>query len=175
MFYAEGIRAVGVDTIVERSGVAKSTLYRLFRAKDDLVVAFLRSEDQEFWETWDRVAASIDDPLAELRAHLEWIGRHIGTSRFRGCPFLNAAAEFPDPDHQARVVCREHKGEVRRRIEALAEAAGLAHPGLVADQLMLAIDGAFANGQALGRQGPARQLPQTGEALLYAATHRADG
>ncbi len=174
LFYAEGIRAIGVDTIVERSGVAKSSLYRLFRAKDELVEAFLRSEDEEFWAQWDKVAASTGDPLAQLRAHLEWIGRYIGTSRFRGCPFLNATAEFPDPGHQARAVCREHKAELRRRIEMLAQAAGLANPGLVADQLALVIDGAFANSQALGKQGPAHHLQQTGETLLHAAQHHPD-
>ncbi len=174
MFYAEGIRAVGVDTIVERSGVAKSSLYRLFRSKDDLIEAFLRAEDQQFWAQWDQVAASATDPLGELRSHLNWISRYIATPRFRGCPFLNAAAEFPSPDHQARAVCRAHKAELRRRIEALAQAAGLADPGLLADQLTLVIDGAFANSQALGKHGPAHQLRQTGETLLTAAERDPD-
>ncbi len=169
LFYAEGIRAIGVDTIVERSGVAKSSLYRLFRSKDDLVVAFLRAEDQQFWAQWDRTAASASEPLAELRAQLNWIGRYITTPRFRGCPFLNAAAEFPSPDHQSRTVCREHKAELRNRIKALAQAAGLADPDLLADQLTLVIDGAFANSQALGKDGPAHQLRQTGETLLREA------
>jgi AcrR family transcriptional regulator len=168
------VRHVGVDTIVERSGVAKSSLYRLFRSKDDLVEAFLRAEDQQFWAQWDQVAASASDPRAELRAHLNWIGRYIAAPRFRGCPFLNAAAEFPSPDHQARAVCREHKAELRRRIKALAQAAGLADPGLLADQLTLVIDGAFANSEALGKHGPAHQLGQTGETLLRAAEHHQD-
>lgn len=169
-FYREGIRAVGVDTIVERSGVAKSTLYRWFPTKDDLVEAFLRAQDAEFWEQWDKVASTVGDPLEELRAQLEWIARYIASPRFRGCPFLRAAAEFPDVDHQVRLVCREHKSELRFRLAQLTRTAGLRRSEAIADQLALLIDGAFANSQALGKGGPAQQLRQSAQSLIDIAT-----
>src|SRR5688572_14171575 len=74
LFYREGVRAVGVDLVVERSGVAKTSLYRHFATKDDLVVAFLEREDAEYWEDWESVAAQEpEDAEAELQAHLRWI------------------------------------------------------------------------------------------------------
>src|SRR3546814_7618209 len=78
LFYREGVRAVGVDLIVQRAGVAKTSLYRHFRTKDDLVEAFLKREDAEFWEHWDEVARRhAGDPAAELDAHLDWIAERI--------------------------------------------------------------------------------------------------
>src|SRR5215469_1803246 len=73
LFYQQGIRAVGVDLIVEQAGVAKTSLYRHFRTKDDLVVAFLQRMDHEFWHTWETVTAQhADDARAELHAQLAW-------------------------------------------------------------------------------------------------------
>src|ERR1700684_2801404 len=75
LFYAHGVRAVGVEWIVAESGVAKTSLYRHFRTKDDLIAAFLEREDADFWGGWDRVAdRHADEPMAELEAHLDWIG-----------------------------------------------------------------------------------------------------
>src|SRR6201995_2825832 len=79
LFYQRGVRAVGVDLVVEEAGVAKTSLYRHFRTKDDLIAAFLEREDAEFWGTWDRVARQHgDDAAAELDAHLGWIGERVG-------------------------------------------------------------------------------------------------
>ncbi|HEV7371621.1 helix-turn-helix domain-containing protein, partial [Arenibaculum sp.] len=87
LFYRQGVRAVGVDLVVEKAGVAKTSLYRHFRTKDDLVAAFLQREDEDFWRCWDRVAGRhADDPAAELDAHLDWIGERVGRPNYRGCP-----------------------------------------------------------------------------------------
>src|ERR1700758_5255185 len=95
LFYQRGVRAVGVDLVVEKAGVAKTSLYRHFGTKDDLIAAFLAREDKDFWGTWDRVAnRHADDALAELTAHLGWIGERIGRPNYRGCPQINVAAEF---------------------------------------------------------------------------------
>src|SRR5919201_4132216 len=75
LFYRRGVRAVGVDLVVEEAGVAKTSLYRHFRTKDELIAAFLAREDEDFWATWDRVAERHhDDPSGELEAHFDWIG-----------------------------------------------------------------------------------------------------
>src|ERR1700759_4882602 len=79
LFYRLGVRAVGVDLVVEKAGVAKTSLYRHFGTKDDLIAAFLEREDADFWGTWDRVARQHgDDAAAELDAHLGWIGERVG-------------------------------------------------------------------------------------------------
>src|SRR5712691_7063594 len=79
LFYQNGIRAVGVDLVVEKAGVAKTSLYRHFGGKDDLVVAFLQRMDQDFWKTWDKVTEQHpDDARAQLNAQLDWIGQRAG-------------------------------------------------------------------------------------------------
>ena len=110
LFYREGARAVGVDLIVERAAVAKTSLYRYFRTKDDLVAAFLQREDAEFWQQWDEtVQRHAPNPRAELDGLLKWIGERVARPGYRGCPQLNVAAEFSDPAHPARLVAAAHK------------------------------------------------------------------
>ena len=85
LFYQRGVRAVGVDLVVEKAGVAKTSLYRHFGTKDDLIAAFLAREDEDFWGTWDRVAdGHSDDAAAELDGHLGWIGERAGRAEYRG-------------------------------------------------------------------------------------------
>ncbi|CAN7187147.1 TetR/AcrR family transcriptional regulator [Polaromonas sp. LjRoot131] len=173
LFYREGVRAVGVDLVVERSGVAKTSLYRHFATKDDLVVAFLEREDAEYWEDWDRVAAKEpEDAEAELKAHLRWIAEHIAAPKYRGCPFLNVATEFPEPSHPARAVSMRNKTELLRRLAVMAKKMGVRKPDDLASQLVLLIDGAYMNGPLLGKKGPANSLVAAGQALMAAAPRR---
>src|SRR5271168_2320819 len=105
LFYSRGVRAVGVDLVVEEAGVAKTSLYRHFRTKDDLIAAFLHREDEDFWKCWDNTTRRHQSNTeAELEAHLKWIGERVSRPNYRGCPQLNVAAEFPDLDHPARAV-----------------------------------------------------------------------
>jgi len=168
LFYREGIRAVGVDLVVARTGVAKTSLYRHFPSKDELIAAVLERDNGDYWAQWDRLAGR-KGPEAELAAHVEWIARHIGRPEFRGCAFLNAATEFPREDHPARQVALRHKAELRRRLGALASRLGVKRPDELADQLVLLIDGAYANGQLRGRSGPIQALPTAAAALVKAA------
>jgi AcrR family transcriptional regulator len=173
LFYQEGVRAVGVDLVVERSGVAKTSLYRHFATKDDLVVAFLEREDAEYWEDWESVAArEPDDAEAELQAHLRWIAEHIAAPKYRGCPFLNVATEFPAPSHPARAVAMRNKTELLRRLGVLAKKMGIRKPEDLAGQLVLLIDGAYMNGPLLGKKGPVNSLVAAGQALMAAAPRR---
>ena len=167
LFYREGVRAVGVDLIVERSGVAKTSLYRHFRTKDDLVVAMLERDDVGYWSHWDRVAVETkDDAEQELRAQVEWIALDIAEPKYRGCPFLNVATEFPAPDHPARAVAVRHKSELRRRLLGLTKRLGVEKPAELADQLVLVIDGAYVNGQLIRQKGPFHSLVSATLALV---------
>jgi AcrR family transcriptional regulator len=153
LFYRLGVRAVGVDMIVAEAGVAKTSLYRHFRTKDDLIAAFLQHEDEDFWKVWDEVAQShVDDAKghagnaeAELEAHMSWIGERAGRPGYRGCPQINVAAEFPDPAHPARTVARIHKEELRQRLKAIAERLGAKRPEELALQLAVLVNGAFVS------------------------------
>src|SRR3712207_860360 len=144
LFYREGIGAVGVDTVSERAGVSKRTLYNRFGGKDGLVTEYLRRRD-EGWKAYLRgVTETVVQPkeklLAVFEAYEEWL---VGED-FRGCPFANAAAEIPDPDHPARVVARRHKEGVEEHLAALAEDAGFDEPGALAERLLILLEGATA-------------------------------
>ncbi|QBB72505.1 TetR/AcrR family transcriptional regulator [Pseudolysobacter antarcticus] len=170
LFYRQGVRAVGVDLVVEHAGVAKTSLYRHFRTKDDLVVAFLEREDIDFWATWDDVAAKYsDDPADELAAHMRWIGERLSRSNYRGCPQINVAAEFAEQEHPARQVARAHMHGLRSRLAAIARRLDVAHPDILAAQLALLVNGAFVSSELLATDDATRILLTSTHALVEAA------
>jgi AcrR family transcriptional regulator len=170
LFYRLGVRAVGVDLVVEKAGVAKTSLYRHFRTKDDLIAAFLEREDLDFWRTWDRVAAlHAKDAKAELDAQLGWIGERVGKQNYRGCPQINVAAEFPEADHPARKVAKAHKRELRRRLKVIAERLKVAATDELAGQLAVLINGAFVSTQLFEPGEATPLLRHAAEALTAAA------
>jgi AcrR family transcriptional regulator len=174
LFYKRGVRAVGVDLVVEEAGVAKTSLYRHFRTKDALIAAFLTREDEDFWGCWDRVAKMNDDqhksdPARELEAHLVWIAERVSRPNYRGCPQLNVAAEFPDADHPAHLVASAHKQELRRRLKGIAERLHVKRPDELAGQLSLLINGAFVSSHVLSPGEAAPLLQATATALITAA------
>ena len=167
LFYREGTRAVGVDLIVAQAGVAKTSLYRHFATKDDLIEAFLLREDADFWAHWDAVAAQYRrTPREELDAQLQWIGERIARPGYRGCPQINIAAEYADGNHPARKVAVAHKQELRRRLTELADAMGVDEPETFALRLATVIDGALSSGQALHAHGPVAFLQEFAQLLL---------
>jgi AcrR family transcriptional regulator len=170
LFYKQGARAVGVDLVVERAAVAKSSLYRHFRTKDDLIVAFLEREDVDFWAIWDGVAAAhADDALGELEAHMRWIGERLGRANYRGCPQINVAAEFAEQDHPAREVARAHMQALRARLAAIAGRLGASAPDALAAQLALLVNGAFVSAGLLAADEAIDVLVAAMHALVEAA------
>ena len=148
LFYQEGIRAIGIDTVIAESGVAKATFYRTFDSKDALIEAFVAERDRLFWNWWDKIVGNhSDDPCALLDALLVGVARQIKQADYRGCPFLNTATEFPDNSHPGRVVARANKDELRTRLTALCTRIGVTNPERVGAQLFLLINGAYAAGQ----------------------------
>ncbi|WP_327000961.1 TetR/AcrR family transcriptional regulator [Dactylosporangium sp. NBC_01737] len=109
IFYAEGIHSVGIDRIVAEAQVTRATLYRHFPGKEDLVLAHLAAADQAIRDQVDQVVAA-DLPAADaLRAISRGIAGAIRSDGFRGCAFLNAAAEYPDPDHPVHQAVLAHR------------------------------------------------------------------
>ena len=170
LFYERGVRAVGVDLVVSESGVAKTSLYRHFRTKDDLIVAFLEREDVEFWGQWDDVAARhAGDPAGEIEAHMRWIGKRLGRANYRGCPQINVAAEFAEAEHPARAVSKLHMQAMRKRLAELARQLGAARPNDLAAQLGLLVNGAFVSASMLAPDEATRVLLASARALLASA------
>ena len=170
LFYERGVRAVGVDLVLQESGAAKATLYRHFPTKDDLIVAYLEREEVDFWRTWDEVAAHHPQcAVAELEAHLQWIGERLSRANYRGCPQINVAAEFAEAGHPARGVARAHMRELRGRLNALARRLGVARPDQLGAQLALLVNGAFSSSELLSPEEATRVLQTAGRALVAAA------
>jgi AcrR family transcriptional regulator len=121
LFYRDGIHAVGIDTIIEKSGVAKMSLYRSFASKEDLVAAYLEARSQRYWQWWDGVMArNASEPRRELRDLFKAIAVRAGRPEFRGCALLKAAAEFPEEGCRARGVALAHKKELRGNCSSFA-------------------------------------------------------
>lgn len=170
LFYQRGVRAVGVDLVVAEAAVAKTSLYRYFPTKDDLIVAFLEREDVDFWGLWDAVAAQhAEDPAGELQAHMQWIGERLGRSNYRGCPQINVAAEFAEQDHPARLVARQHMVTLRSRLHGIAQRLGVPRPEALAAQLAVLINGAFVSSGLLSGEEATPVLQAAVQALLAGA------
>jgi AcrR family transcriptional regulator len=169
LIYREGARAVGIDRIIAESGVAKMSLYRWFPSKDDLIVAVLHEDERETWAQWDANMERFKGaPLKQLRAQFAALAQFIAAPNFRGCAFLNTATAFADDQHPARVVAKQSKEELVRRMLGLTRAIGARDPEVLAGQLCLVVDGAFASGQAVGKDGPSMQIESTADALINA-------
>jgi AcrR family transcriptional regulator len=170
LFYRKGIRAVGVEAIVKQAGVAKISLYRSFPSKDDLVVAYLEQRNAAFWHHWDEAFAPYkDDPQRQLDAIMSYLAKRTTQPGYRGCPFINYCAEFPEASHPGRKVAEANKREMRRRFVAMAEALGARQPQQLADGLLLLVEGAYAISQtAGGAKSPGNTLPWAAKALVEA-------
>lgn len=172
-FYADGIRAVSADRLIDDAAVSKMTFYRHFRSKDDLVVAYLQEivvEEQAAMAA--ARAAHPGDPAAVLRAYAEAVGALTCATGFRGCAFLNAAAEYADPEHPVRQVVTLHRTWLRAELADLVTALGVPaeRAGQVADQLQAVRDGAMVAGTLDRRpEDAAAALLAAGGAVVRAA------
>ncbi|MFD5224481.1 TetR/AcrR family transcriptional regulator [Microbacterium sp. NPDC058342] len=145
LFYAEGIRATSADRIIAEVGITKVTFYRHFPSKGELVVAYLtrQAAAERGWITGIRRTG---DATASLDALAAGIGAASCSPGFRGCAFINAAAEFSDPGDPVRAAVEEHRSWMLGEFAAIAHDAGATDAASVARQLMLLRDGAMVNG-----------------------------
>ncbi|APR37082.1 TetR/AcrR family transcriptional regulator [Paraburkholderia sp. SOS3] len=171
LFYREGVRAVGVDTVVERAGVNKMSLYRRFSSKDDLVVAWLEQADREFFERLERrIAKHSGDAAKQLNDYFSDLAQRASSPDYRGCPFVNVSAEFPDASHPARLCVNRNKTKLVARLNELAAEAGAREPAALADALALLIEGIYAASQTYGPGcGPIAAAPAVAAQLIAAA------
>lgn len=169
LFYRQGIRAVGVDSIAQEAGATKMSLYRAFASKDELVAECLKQSERDYWAWWDAVTAPHgDDPRATLLALFSGIALKGKTCEKRGCMIGNAAVELTDDAHPARKVVVAYNREKRRRLRALCRDMGADDAELLADGLQLLMDGGHLSRLSLGSAGPASALVKSAEALIAA-------
>ena len=144
LFCKNGINATGIDAIIHEAGTAKTTLYKLFGSKTNLVHAVLESEGKQ-WREWfiGAMESGGGDAQAKLMRIFPALKSWFGEERFYGCPFINAVAEHDKDQKQFRAIAMRHKKVVLAHIEKLAAEMGAAEPELLAHQLALLIDGAI--------------------------------
>ncbi|MCZ7423396.1 MULTISPECIES: TetR/AcrR family transcriptional regulator [unclassified Micromonospora] len=143
LFYERGITAVGVDLIAEHSGLTKRTLYNQFGSKDHLVTAYLTERDQRWRALVRDTVDACDDPVEAVTAPFDAL-RSWGRTSTRGCAFINALAELPDPAHPAHRIAANQKHWLLALFGDLATAAGCARPVPLATRLLVLHEGALA-------------------------------
>jgi AcrR family transcriptional regulator len=167
LFYRQGIRAVGVDEIVNTAGVTKPSLYRSFPSKDELAADYLRHHGEEGLA---RLDAAIASHPKDLRASFRgWVIEQQAKAMragYRGCGTTNAVVEYPDSKHPARKVAADIKARFRAKLRAFAKAAGARKPDRLGDALLLLLEGSFVSGQLFGPGGPARVVVEAADALI---------
>lgn len=167
LFYLRGTHITGIDTVIDKSGVAKASLYRSFRSKDELITAYAEEQERLFSAWWDSTEADhADNPRAQLVALLSGIAIWIRLPSYRGCPFINLATDLPDRAHPGRITACHNKQFVRMRLAALARRLGVQNPDRTAGQISLLINGAYVAGLMADAPDLERDLVDAALALL---------
>jgi AcrR family transcriptional regulator len=181
LFYRHGFGAVGIDRVIAAAGVTKTTFYKHFEGKDDLMVAAVRQRDE--WESaaWARAIRKLagDDPGRQLLAMLDVMDIWFNDPDFRGCMFMNTAIEFPNPHDPVHQAAAAHKRQTRDYFRDLARAAGAGTSAAetFADCYTALIEGALVLRQSHGRNDAARVVRPAVEQLMatYLPTHSRSG
>lgn len=168
LFYRHGIYAVGVDAIAEAALTNKMTLYRHFKSKDELVVAYVQQLASEGDAVWQQISATHPgNPDARLDAWVDYVEAVLTNRLERGCALANAAVEL-QPEHPARAVIEDYKQRKRENLVRLFKDARYRDPNLLADELFLLFEGARISIQC-GGKGPALQVVKMLRKLLATA------
>jgi AcrR family transcriptional regulator len=162
LFYGQGIRAIGVDTIAAEIGISKRTLYNYFPSKDELIVAYL-SRHLIPPRTSDR-------PLLEQILHVfDWLERWFASDTFRGCPFVNAVAELGDATHPGTKMAVAYKEQRRLWLRDALTQLHVADPDGLSTQVAILVEGAIIAALVRGDPGMARAAKAAARVLLTAA------
>ncbi|CAN5720656.1 TetR/AcrR family transcriptional regulator [soil metagenome] len=170
LFYRDGFRTVGINTLLAEADVAKMTLYAHFASKDELIAAVVKQRSEEvLTRLTEAVAAAGSSPEDRLLAVFDWLKVLFAEDDFKGCAFVRALSEFPEPDHAIFQAAWHHKTAVRKMLVGLAAEAGAKDPGGLADMLRLLIDGCLVSAHATGSIKPAVIARKAAAGLLKLA------
>ncbi|WP_298339935.1 TetR/AcrR family transcriptional regulator [Ferrimicrobium sp.] len=175
LFYTNGFETTNIEKILQRSGISRPTLYVHFPSKDSLLVAALEHLHHERAISLDRwVHSTAEEPVEQILAVFDWLADWHATQGWRGCAFVNAAAELVHTSHPAREVVRIHKRWLRDYLAQLAADAGLYQPNRLGAQLMLLIDGANARVLVEGDLSAAQDARKVATVLIQHNTIAGD-
>ncbi|MEO6004744.1 MAG: TetR/AcrR family transcriptional regulator [Opitutus sp.] len=151
LFYRDGYRAVGIDTLLAEAEVAKMTLYNHFASKEELIVAVLTQRSAALLQGVDAaIGRAGRTPQKQLAAVFEGLKQWFLTDDFKGCAFIRALSEYPEPDHPIHQTAWAHKRQMNSRLLTIVQNAGARNPATLADTLSLLIDGAIVAAHATG-------------------------
>jgi AcrR family transcriptional regulator len=145
VFYKNGFHAVGMDKVASEVGISKTSIYKHFRSKEELIVAVIKYQD-EIFTNWfvSYVEASSTDAKKRLFNMFDALEQWFETDDFCGCMFNKAIAEYQDIEDPIHIASREHKDNFLEYIKNTAKEAKLKKPELLASQLLTLIEGATA-------------------------------
>ncbi len=167
LFYRDGFHATGIDKILAESGVAKMTLYKHFKSKDELILAALRKRDEVFRNDFmHAVESRAKEPRARLLAIFDILEEWFSTRDFSGCVFINAAAEYPDADCPIHTTCAENKRLLVLYTIDLARKAGAKDAETLGNGITLLMEGAVVLYYVGNQRGAAKQARKSAELLL---------
>ena len=176
LFYARGLHAVGIDEIIEKSGAAKATLYAHFPTKADLIASYLRQRSLRWREHMTaRLAEAPISSIERIDAVFAILADGCRTPGFRGCPFINATVEYPDPRHPANLAGSEHPQWILALFRRLAVDAKVRRPDRVAVQLALLYDSAMVGTQMNRNPAAASHARDIARLLVEAALRPTTG
>ncbi len=170
VFYRNGFQATGMDMLVTETSVSKTSMYKHFRTKEDLILAVLRLRDEKF-RNWlfRRMEELGGTPGEQLIAMFDALGEWFAQADFRGCMFIKASAEYQEADHPIHAQSAEHKRLLFAHIRHLTNEAGAAVPGALARQLLLLKEGAIVTAHLGHSEDPARDAKVAAQALVAAS------
>lgn len=148
LFYTEGIRAVGINRVLEEAQTPIMSLYRIFGSKEGLVEEFLREKDDRIRALFEREVERIaETPMERVLAMFDVLGQVIAQPDYRGCTFINVAVEMADSDHPFVGIVQSHKEFVRDVFARYLSEAGLRETEPLASQLLTLMNGVFVTAQ----------------------------
>ncbi len=169
VFYRYGFHATGMDRLVAETGISKTSMYKHFRTKEDLILAALRLRDEQFrnW-LYRRMEDRSATPRGQLLAMFDVLGEWFAQPDFHSCMFIKASGEYPDADHPIHAQAAEHKRLIYTHIRDLAKQAGASHSEALARQLLLLKEGAIVTAHLGYTDDPAGDALSAAKALVDA-------
>lgn len=166
VFYRDGFHATGMDRLSTETGISKTTMFKHFRSKDELILGVLRLRDEQFRNWLFRRMAEAGPPRAQLLAMFDALGEWFAAPEFRSCMFIKAASEFPDSSSAIHAQAAEHKRILFVQLEKIAAEAGAEDPAALARALLLLKEGAIVTAHMGHEEDPAGDAKAVAAGLL---------
>lgn len=166
IFYRDGFHATSMDHLSGETGISKTTMFKHFRSKEELILATLRLRDENFRNWLFRRMEQAGPPRAQLLAMFDALSEWFATREFNSCMFIKAASEYPDAAHPIHAQAAEHKRLLFLKLETVAKAAGAPDPAGLARALLLLKEGAIVTAHIGHEEDPASDAKRMAEGLL---------